>query len=531
MKKNANANFGWIQSAKMAEVFAKATAVFAKATAVFLLAIGLTALYSIGLFAGETDNALARQAKSTDAPNIVFLMSDDQTTYSLGCYGNPEAKTPNIDALAKRGVLFENHYDTTAICMGSRANVMTGMYEYKNGCNFSHGPLLRKHWEKSYPMLLRKAGYRVAIAGKVGFEVAEKVGAKASLPVDDFDAWGGGPGQTSYDTRKNKSMAKYAAKFPHSTRSYGAFGRDFIEASAKSDKPFCLSISFKAPHRPVQPDPMFDKIYRGKKFTKPENYGREKGEHFSKQSRRGRQYPRFREWGYDKDYDNVMAKYHQQVYAIDVAVGMIQKALVDNGVDQNTVVIYTSDNGFFCGSHGYGSKVLPYEESSRVPLIICDPRISQTRGQRTEGLSGNIDFAPTILKLAGVEIPKNVDGVDLMPLCKDPKSDVREDLALINVWGPAETHSLSIVTKQWKYILWNYSGKGLVPTEELYNTEKDPLELKNLAIDEGSQESLAKMRSIYDLELTHWKESAVKYHGYQKFARFFQRAPNSNSAK
>ena len=92
-------------------------------------------------------------------PNIVFLMSDDQSTYTMGCYGNPDVQTPNLDRLAADGMAFDNHYNTTAICMASRANVMTGMYEYKTGCNFSHGEMLTAIWKKSYPMLLREAGY------------------------------------------------------------------------------------------------------------------------------------------------------------------------------------------------------------------------------------------------------------------------------------------------------------------------------------------------------------------------------------
>lgn len=113
-------------------------------------------------------------AQSAVRPNIIFLLSDDQSTYSMGCYGTPGAKTPNLDKLADDGIVFDNHYDTTAICMASRANVLTGMFEYKTGCNFEHGDLLREHWLKSYPMLLRKAGYRTAFAGKLGIEVTDE---------------------------------------------------------------------------------------------------------------------------------------------------------------------------------------------------------------------------------------------------------------------------------------------------------------------------------------------------------------------
>ena len=181
-------------------------------------------------------------------PNIVFLMADDQTTYSLGCYGTPGVETPNIDQLARDGMVFDRHYVSTAICMASRCNVMTGMFEYKHGCNFEHGPLVRNHWEKSYPMLLRKAGYVTAMAGKIGFEVADKPngnrGEPKVLPADDFDHWGAGPGQTFYQTAKNKSMAKYAKEWPHSTLSYGAFGRDSFRPMQTEESRFaCPSVS------------------------------------------------------------------------------------------------------------------------------------------------------------------------------------------------------------------------------------------------------------------------------------------------
>ena len=153
-----------------------------------------TLLLTLCCFAG-----VALQAAK---PNIVYLMSDDQSTYSMGCYGNPDVKTPNLDRLAADGMAFDNHYDTTAICMASRATVMTGMYEYKHGCNFQHGDMMSATWKKSYPVLLRKAGYMTAFAGKFGFDLRDKPGGKRlPLPAEDFDRWGGGPGQTSYVTK------------------------------------------------------------------------------------------------------------------------------------------------------------------------------------------------------------------------------------------------------------------------------------------------------------------------------------------
>lgn len=453
-------------------------------------------------------------------PNIIFLLADDQNFSSIGAYGNPEVQTPNMDQLAADGMAFDRHYNTTAICWASRANAFTGMYEYKAGTNFSHGRMKRDIWQETYPVLLRKEGYLTAFAGKFGVEI-EGFG-KTGLPEQDFDIWGGGPGQTQYATAKNRSMAKYAKEFPHSTLSYGAFGKDVIREAVKQDRRFCLSISFKAPHRPTTPDPKFDHIYKGKKFTKPANYGREHAS-FSEQSKQGRQYERFESWDYDKNYDAVMATYYQQIYAIDVALGMIREELKKQGVADNTVIIYTSDNGFICGSHGYGSKVLPMEESSRAPLIIFDPRSTNAgKKLRCDELTANIDFAPTILELAGLKPLPNMDGKSLLPLLKDPKLEIHKQIAFINCWGSVPTKSLSIFTKQYKYTYWWYSDNSMEPSEDLFHIADDPLELRNIANMPGAEQFISDMRKRYDAQLKHWKQNCP-HNSYQQYKTLFDR--------
>ncbi|TWT50464.1 Arylsulfatase [Rubripirellula amarantea] len=462
--------------------------------------------------------ALSPVLNAAERPHIVFLLADDQNTLSAGCYGNPEVQTPQMDRLAKDGVVFDRHYNTTSICMASRASIFTGMYEYKTGTNFLHGDMKQEVWERSYPVLLKEAGYLTAFAGKFGIEVEGR-----GLCEVDFDLWGGAPGQSSYVTKKNESMAKYAKEYPHSTLSYGAFGQDAIKEAIKQEKPLCLSISFKAPHKPATPDPRFDHVYAGKSFTKPANFGREAGEHLAAQSKLGREFRQFTEWKYDTDYDGEMAKYFQQVYAIDVAVGMIRDELDRQGIADNTVIIYTSDNGYICGSHGYASKELPMEESSRVPLIVFDPR-SPTSGkeQRCAALTGNIDFAPTILELAGLPVPENMDGVSLLPLLKDTTADVREQLAFINVFD-LKTSCLSVFTKQMKYTYWWYSEPQMPPSEELFSSDADPYEMVNLAGSSGAEISLRDMRARYDVELEKWKRNAVPYNDYQRYGVLFDR--------
>ena len=282
--------------------------------------------FSIACFSMVCSMTVSAQNQPHKKPNIIFLFADDQNTLSVGCYGNPEVQTPNMDKLGAEGIIFDKHYNTTAICMASRAIVMTGMYEYKTGTNFNHGDMTPEIWAKSYPILLRKAGYLTGFAGKFGFQV----NGHGYECGEFFDSWGGSAGQTDFATAKNPSMKEYAEKYPHATLSYGAFGQDFIKRAAKEKKPFCLSISYKAPHRPVEPDPKFDHIYKDKTFTKPSNYGREAGKHMSPQSKQGRQYERFTSWNYSDKYDQVMAKYFQQVYAIDVSVGMLRDEMVSN---------------------------------------------------------------------------------------------------------------------------------------------------------------------------------------------------------
>lgn len=456
---------------------------------------------------------------AAEKPNIIFLMADDQNTLSVGCYGNKEVKTPNMDRLGKEGIIFDRHYDTTAICMGSRANVFTGCYEYKTGCNFGLGDLAPELWENTYPVLLRKAGYLTAFAGKFGVVVPGK-----GICEGEFDFYGGGKGQTHYETAKNPSMKRFAKEYPHSTLSYGAFGCEVIRESVKAGKSFCLSISFKAPHRPVIPDPQFDEVYRGKTFTKPPNFGRQYGEHLSKQSQQGRQYERFHSWNYSDRYDEVMAKYYQQIYAIDVALGRIRDELEKQGVADNTVIIYTSDNGFICGSHGYGSKVLPMEESSRVPLIIFDPR-SDTAGKETRcaRLTGNIDFAPTIMDLAGVDKPEGMDGKTLLPLLKDPTQGGHDELALMNTFPPAPTTSLSVVSGHYKYTYWWFENQEMKAAEELFDLSNDPHELTNLAGQKESGKVLEMMRKKYDQRLAHWEKEVVNPKSYQRYVTLFDR--------
>lgn len=467
-------------------------------------------------------------------PNILFLFTDDQSYDSIGAFGNPDVLTPNIDKLANKGLVFDRHYNTTSICMASRASVMSGMYEYKNGTNFTHGPMAESIWQLSYPVMLKQSGYKVGFAGKFGFAVSgetEPNEVEGKLAQHDFDFWAGSPKQTFYATAKNKTMKKYAKDYPHSTLAYGAASIDFIRDSVESEQPFMMSVFYKAPHKPATPDPKFDHIYKDTIFRKLPNYGREAGKHFAKHSQLGRQYARFKQWGYSEDesYQQELRKYHQLIYGVDQSIGMILDELEKQGIADNTVVIFASDNGFFNGSHGLGSKVLPYEEGARVPLIIYDPRnINSGNMRRTQSLTAGVDISATILDLANVKIPAPWDGVSLLPILQDPNYQVRASMPHIQVWGPEATRNLTVLDARFKYIHWYYQDKQqqLVPTEELYDVVNDPYEMTNIAGDIRFAKTLQKMRRLYDKQVAHWVQESVQHNGYAEYGQLFDRHLN-----
>ena len=457
-------------------------------------------------------------------PNIIFLLTDDQTVGAAGCYGNKDVITPHLDQLANEGIRFRNFYNTTAICMASRASVMTGLYEYRHGCNFGHGGLRRELFAQSYPLKLRQAGYLTGFAGKIGFTIE---GEPFDRFAKDFDFWAGGPDQTHYETAKNQGIARYAQKYPHCSRAYGAWAQDLIRSAKQQEKLFCMSISFKAPHLPFDPDPMDLALYPADKtFTRLANYGKDHAKHLSDQSQSSRAATAYREW--IKDYDNTLRKYYALITGVDAAVGMIHEELQKQGLAENTVIIFTSDNGYNCGAHGFGDKVLPYEEASKSPLIIFDPRIARhNRGKVSDAVTANVDIFPTICDLAGMPVSGGIDGKSLLPLLADPNEKLRDWLPLFNFWGEHSAQSMAVVSSEWKYIHWFYGGKNMKPTEELFQVNQDRGEMNNLVA--HAPQALVVARSAYDQEISLMKAGVRRGCGYDVYPVLFDRSTSWKS--
>ena len=467
-------------------------------------------------------------------PNILFMMSDDQRWDAMGCMGNAVIRTPNMDRLAAEGVLFENAFLTTSICMASRASVMLGQFEGRHRCNFerpSNRTISYAEFENSYPRFLQRAGYRTGFIGKFGFAVTkEKIlncplkpdGSRDSraqlwkkeecVPKDKFDFWRGFTGQGSYFPEGKSSR--------HLTRIMSDQAVDFLDGCT-ADRPFCLSISFKAPHGPTQPDPAIGDMYEGVEIPRQANDGDryfEKLPAFVREHWRGRRV--YNSEASPQNYQAFMRRYYRCISGIDAAIGRIRDALRRLKLADNTVIIYTSDNGYFCGSKGLGGKALPYEESVRAPLIIFDPRLGGSmRGRRLSQLAANIDLAPTMLEMAGLETPATMQGASLLPLVEGRGIEWRDSIFLENNFTshfmPAlrdadeqrdrvaelSVRSRAVRTDRWKYICY-FEQRPVF--EELFDIQKDPMEALDLA---GKPEHVATLIRLRRL-CNEWAERA-----------------------
>ncbi len=406
-------------------------------------------------------------------PNIIFLLTDDQRWDALGCAGNSIIQTPNIDALADDGAMFSNAFVTTSICCTSRASIFSGQYARRHGIHGFSSPFSTQALNNTYPLLLKQAGYQTGFIGKWG------VG--NTMPESSFDYWKGIPGQPKYEQTDSQGNPK------HLTSIMGDQAEEFLNMQ-NNQAPFCLSISFKAPHvqdgdpRQFIYDPQYKDLYKDVTIPEPETadpkYYDSFPEFFKKDNEARRRWDiRF---STPEKYQNSVKGYYRLITGVDKVVERIMNTLKQNNLDQNTIILYTGDNGFYLGEHGLAGKWYGHEESIRVPMIIHDPRLPKSqRGKKHSQMTLNIDIAPTILDYAGLTIPEEMQGKSLKPVVSHKNPEWRTEFFYEHLFNHERIpKSEGVVTHKFKYL--RYMEQNPV-YEELYDLENDPHEKNNLA--------------------------------------------------
>jgi len=428
----------------------------------------------------------------TIKPNIIFILTDDHRWDALGYAGNKIIKTPEMDKLAQKGIYFKNAFVTTPICAASRASILTGMYERTHGYTFGTGQIKQAYINNSYPVLLKNTGYYTGFFGKFGVEYADF--AKLFDEGDSYDRNG------KYKDRRGYFYKTIDKDTVHLTRYTGHEAIEFIKNSPVN-KPFCLSLSFSAPHAH---DPAVDQyfysdefndLYKDVKIEMPllgeEKYFNAQPEYVRKGENRTRWH-----WRYDnpEKYQKSVKGYYTMISEVDQEIGKIRQILVEKGIDKNTIIIIMGDNGFFLGERQLAGKWLMYDNSLRVPLIIYDPRHPNHRD--IDDIALNIDIASTIFDFAGLEIPEIWQGESLATYVegdnpvKSRKEFICEHLWEVDIIPPSE----GIRTEKWKYFRYRHD----MDHEELYDLEIDPLEEENLVNNEQYQSKLLEMRIKFD---------------------------------
>jgi len=427
-------------------------------------------------------------------PNILFMMSDDHAAHAISAYGSKLIETPNLDRLAKEGMRFERVYCVNSICTPSRATILTGQYSHVNGVPvFNSLDPARMTVAK----LLQKAGYYTAMVGKWHL---------GSDPVG-FDFWEVYPGQGVYHNPVlyNKDGSKqYAGEYCTEVEAKLA-----IEAlrNRPKDKPFFMMLHHKAPHRPWNPTQRLDKLWRAKTIPEPEtlfdDYAtrtdaiREQTQSIARNLNKsdvkddppaGLTGDALTRWKYQR----YMQDYLACIQSIDETTGDVLKALEDEGILDDTVIIYTSDQGFFLGDHGMYDKRFMYEESLKMPFLVRWGKNIKP-GSVNMDICINADFAPTFLELAGQPIPDDMQGVSMAPLLtgKAP-AGWRTSMYYRYYHSPGDHNTArhyGVRTLTHKLICFDAKDQW-----ELYDLVNDPRELRNIYNDPAAQDTVKALK-------------------------------------
>jgi arylsulfatase A-like enzyme len=437
------------------------------------------------------ESADATTKSGANRPNVIFFLSDDHRAGFLSCAGHPVVKTPTIDKLAAGGVRFENAFATTSICAASRATLFTGLWERSHKYTFGTPPLGVELIEQSYPVRLKKAGYRTGFVGKFGVGVPK------------------GAQERMFDVFVPLGRSPYFKEQPDGTRRHltditGDKAIDFLRTCVP-DEPFCLSVSFNAAHaedgdtKHLYPYPPSEEgLYADLTMPPPTvavDFWKTLPAFFHDCMHRDRYF-----WGYDtpEKYQHNARNYYRMITGLDRNIGRVLDELAKRKLADETVVIFAGDNGYYLGSRGFQGKWSHFEESLRVPLVVYDPRLPEPlRGRTAEQIALNVDVPATILDVATGEVPASYQGRSLVPILQGKApADWRTDFFCEHLMVHADIPQWEGVRgERYKYARY---FEHLPEGEFLHDLKADPHELKNLATDPAHAELLETMRRRCD---------------------------------
>ena len=431
-------------------------------------------------------------AEDAEPMNILVLYADDWRHDTLGVAGNPIVQTPTIDGLAKQGMRFTENCVTTSICGISRASLYTGQWMSRHGAD--KFVMWDTPWEETYPGLLRDNGYYLGHVGKWH---------NGSLPKEKYDFSTSYSGWHWYD-----DDTKPGGKI-HVTKRNEKDAIKFL-AERPKDKPFALTLCFFATHAQdghkdqFLPQPESMELYKDVQVPVPataNDQSWEKLPEFFNDKNEGRVRYRWR-FNTPEKYQRMMKNYYRMATEVDTTCGVVLKELEKQGVLDNTLIIFTTDNGYYHGEHGLADKWYPHQESIRVPLVIVDPRMSKAMAGRTnDDFTLSVDLAPTILNAAGIDAPKTMQGRDIADLyLAHPERTMtpwRKEFFYEHPTFASEERipaSEALVRKDFKYMLWPSRGN----IEQLFDLKADPIEEVDLAGNPDYADKLAEMRKRFN---------------------------------
>ncbi len=457
----------------------------------------------------------ASVVSAADKPNVLFIISDDLNNY-LGCYGDPRAKTPNIDKLAARGVKFERSYCTFPLCGPSRNAMLTGLYPNSTGI-LSNSQIFRQTIPShiSLSQAFRLDGYFAARIGKLyHYNVPKSIGTDGH---DDPGSWEMEINPAGVDRLEEEdeiftltpgqfggTLSWYASpkSDPHHTDGMIAEEAEWVleRCAKRQDRPFFLAVGFFRPHTPyVAPAvPYYDWYPEAQMPVHPPL------------DQNPPEVPKAALGSYKPEQDQLtdplrrqcVQAYYASISFMDAQVGRVVDALDRLGLADKTIIVFTSDHGYHMGEHGLWQKQSLFEGSARVPLLIVAPGIAKP-GTTAGSPVSHIDLYPTLTELAGVKAPANLQGQSLVPLLKDPQAPGRgwaitqvvrggtgrPGASAAKAAGGKRFFGYSLRTERWRYTEWDEGQQGA----ELYDHHADPAELKNLAADPAHAATVAQL--------------------------------------